>query len=977
MKLSRMQRANVRWNRDPELKKKAGFWPMLIFQIVLFVAVELLRPKPEIEDAKPAGLGDFTFPTATEGRVVPLLWGTVRIDGPNVVWYGDLRQIAITEKVKTGMFSSQTVTKGYKYEVGMQMAIAIGPVDRILGLWIGDDKVWTGDVTHGNTFTVDDPELFGGEDDGTGGFDGVFEFFSGTTTQTASTYLSTFQQQGGDTPAYRGICYLSPKTDPWYVGNSTTIKPWKFEVQRIPDGLALAGGIEIVNTYDCNPANMIYEIMTNKDWGLGYAAADIDTTSFTAAATTLEGEGQGISYMITSAIEASRLIRTVEEQIDGLIRFNQATAKWEIKLARADYTIGAQPLIDEDSLVEFVSFSRGSWDGTSNQVRIKFADRTDEYKSTFAMAQDTANVRIQDVNVAVTKNYPGVFDRTLANFLAWRDLRSFSYPLAKASLVVDRAFWDFLPGDVIEFTHTYLGLSRLPMRITSMDLGELENNRIRLELIQDVFYSATPSFSDPTSTGWTDPSETLTAFPTAQQVAFEAPRAIVRRDPLTGGTLVNSLMAAARQTGTGIRFDIRERHAPGSPGGVYTTVGSVVQFVKIGQLNAALNTKSAYPLVSLLVTATPDNQDDVRDSFGVPADTAELGTTLMNLVMVDEEFMLVETASDSGGNVLFNNVYRGVLDSVQADHSAAADVFILMSGAGTTDSALPETDNVDVILIPIGFTSEMLEASATVIAFQMAQRIRRPYPPSHLTLNAVAWDTTSVNMEGNGSNAEDYSIDSVIRRRDYRLADNLNEIDGLATDAQTLDATYPAANSTDHDLEIRHDPTGTNDLILNTTISGTTYSLLRIDVLQALAGAVPTGDIEWSWTASHTDASTVLTSRQTLEHAAAISTALTGQFEFGLLSASSISALYTATVNGTYSFTLSSAFGGGSGDIEYRLNGGAWTSLIAYGGTTGSILGVVATDTIEVRDLATDTGFLKQLDMNAAGAGQNGFAILE
>tara|TARA_R110002167_G_scaffold143958_2_gene333669 strand:- start:19805 stop:22732 length:2928 start_codon:yes stop_codon:yes gene_type:complete len=973
MQLTKMNRAQARWAKDPKAKARAGFWPALIFQLVLFVAVELLRPKPEIEDAKPAGLGDFTFPTATEGRVVPLFWGTVRIDGPNVVWYGDLIQEAITEKVKTGMFSSQNVVKGYKYKVGMQMAIAIGEVDKITALWIGDDQVWTGSVTHGNTFTVDDPELFGGEEHGTGGFEGTFEFFSGTTTQTASTYLSTFQQQGGDTPAYRGICYVAPKTNPWYVGNSTTIKPWKFEVQRIPSSLGLTSSHEIVNTYDANPAEVIYEIMTNADWGLGYAAADIDTTSFIAAADTLWTEGNGISYMVTSAIEASRLIRTVEEQIDGLIRFNQASAKWEIKLARADYTVGAQPEVNVDNMVEFVNFSRGSWDGTTNQVRIKFADRTDEYKSTFAMAQDTANVRIQDVNVSVTKNYPGVFDRTLANFLAWRDLRTFSYPLAKASLVVDRSFWDFLPGDVIEFTHDYLGLDRLPMRITSMDLGELENNRIRLELIQDVFYSATPSFSDPTSTGWTDPSETVTAFPAANQRAFEAPRAIVRRDPATGGTLVNSLMAAARQSGTGISFEIRERHSAGTPIGDYAVAGEVVQFVKMGTLTAALTTKSAYPLTSLAVTSTPDTQDDIRDSFGIPADIAELGTTLMNLVMIDEEFMLVESALDSGGNISLVNVYRGVLDSVQADHVISSKVFILMSGAGVTDIALPETEQVDVVLIPIGFTNEGTEAAATVINFTMDKRIRRPYPPSHLTLNAVAWDTTNVNMEGNGSAAEDYSIDTVIRRRDYRLADDGNEIDGLTTDAQTLASTYPAANSTDHDLEVRHDPTGTNDLILNTTISGTTYSLLRIDVLTALGGAVPTGDLEWAWTASHDDGSETLTSRQSLEHAAQILTGLVGQFEFGLRAINVASAVYTATVNGTYALTLSSVFTAGT--VDYRLNAGAWTNVIAAGLTTGNILGVVATDTIEIRHTSVDASIKKQLDMNAPGAGQNGFSI--
>jgi hypothetical protein len=81
----------------------------------LFVLAELLRPKPNIENAKPAGLGDFQFPTATEGRPVPILWGTVRQKGPNVVWYGDFEQVPMVVEVKTGLFSKEDQITGFKY----------------------------------------------------------------------------------------------------------------------------------------------------------------------------------------------------------------------------------------------------------------------------------------------------------------------------------------------------------------------------------------------------------------------------------------------------------------------------------------------------------------------------------------------------------------------------------------------------------------------------------------------------------------------------------------------------------------------------------------------------------------------------------------------------------------------------------------------------------------------------------------------
>jgi hypothetical protein len=55
-----------------------GFWVTLILYAALFVLSELLRPKPDLENAKPAGLGDFQFPTASEDRYVPIIWGTIQ-----------------------------------------------------------------------------------------------------------------------------------------------------------------------------------------------------------------------------------------------------------------------------------------------------------------------------------------------------------------------------------------------------------------------------------------------------------------------------------------------------------------------------------------------------------------------------------------------------------------------------------------------------------------------------------------------------------------------------------------------------------------------------------------------------------------------------------------------------------------------------------------------------------------------------------
>ena len=141
------------------------FISFLVLFVASFLLQELLRPKPNVENARPAGLGDFTLPTATEGRVVPVIWGLVKIAGPNVVWYGDLRTRPIQEKIKTGLFSSDKVTTGFRYDIGLQFALCRG-IDNLTSIIVDDVEVYNTPISSG-PYSIDEPSLFGGEGDGT------------------------------------------------------------------------------------------------------------------------------------------------------------------------------------------------------------------------------------------------------------------------------------------------------------------------------------------------------------------------------------------------------------------------------------------------------------------------------------------------------------------------------------------------------------------------------------------------------------------------------------------------------------------------------------------------------------------------------------------------------------------------------------------------------------------------------------------
>ncbi|MES3001328.1 MAG: hypothetical protein V4787_11610 [Pseudomonadota bacterium] len=73
-------------------------WVQLAIAIVVAAIGYALAPKPP--RPKPASVTDFDIPTAEEGRPIPVVFGTVTVTGPNVIWYGDLSSKSIKKSSK-------------------------------------------------------------------------------------------------------------------------------------------------------------------------------------------------------------------------------------------------------------------------------------------------------------------------------------------------------------------------------------------------------------------------------------------------------------------------------------------------------------------------------------------------------------------------------------------------------------------------------------------------------------------------------------------------------------------------------------------------------------------------------------------------------------------------------------------------------------------------------------------------------------
>jgi hypothetical protein len=73
-------------------------WAWIIVYVAMTLISSLLRPKQKMQDAKPGSIGDKDMPIASQSSPVPVVFGTVHLTQPNVVWWGAPYITAIRKK---------------------------------------------------------------------------------------------------------------------------------------------------------------------------------------------------------------------------------------------------------------------------------------------------------------------------------------------------------------------------------------------------------------------------------------------------------------------------------------------------------------------------------------------------------------------------------------------------------------------------------------------------------------------------------------------------------------------------------------------------------------------------------------------------------------------------------------------------------------------------------------------------------------
>ncbi|HGY9638049.1 TPA: phage tail protein [Pseudomonas putida] len=688
---------------------------MVWFMAAMFVLsmIAMARMQPKVEKPTAAGLEDFSFPSAAE-RPIQVLAGTRRISGPNVLWYGDLRNSAI-KQVQKGLFGSKKTVVGYRYYMGVQLGICHGPNVLLREIKFGDDVAWSG-LSSGGPIAIAKPSLFGGDTNGSGGVSGTLRFYPGSWTQTPNDYL--VNKVGSNlVSAIRGVSYCV--LEGMYIGNSSSPQATSFVVSRFPKSPDERFIDYEQIGLDANPAFFIYEMITHGLYGadLGYSSVDLD--SFTSAAKTLFDEGLGISAVIDSSTTAGDVINDIKRVIQGSLQTDPATGALKLRLIRNDYIVDELPLLDQSNIKNLSGFTRGSLDTAITEVKLKYTSIDDDFTERTVIAQNNA-VRIHkgDSDGQVVQ-MPMISTRDTASKIVMREMASASVPLATCTAECNRGPAHTEVGDVVRLSWPAEGVDNLVMRVTGVDLGSPQDGSVRLTLVQDVFGVFMSLYADGSERQWTKPT-----FDPVDITRFDIVDAPVI---LTTNQTTGSVLVVAENPGVALDYQL---HVRGGVDSGYVDAG-VAPFTPLFATTAAMVTGW---MDTSLVLSGPS-----AELSTLTADEVRHGLGLMLIVSsAGKEWISYQTAvAGNSTTATLGLVNRGLFNTKPLAHPAGARAWAVSEGYSVTDWQYARGESVSLRMLPRTQTGVLDVDDAVVRSYSVAGTNVAPWAPGRVRVNGV------------------------------------------------------------------------------------------------------------------------------------------------------------------------------------------------------------------------------------------------
>ena len=648
--------------------------------------------------------------------------------------------------------SSKRVTVGYRYYMSLHMGVCRGPVDEIVQINVGDVRAFPvpdGDsektsglmaiargpnntgvrqfesgaystvsaseintIEGGGTGRIDAPELFGG-DKKEGGISGTLVTLMGGTAQVVPTWIKSLL--GGLVPEFRGV--LSFFFDGLITSMNPYPKKWAFRVRRTErgwDGSVWQPDYATIwlrgNTIKAmNGAHILYECLTNRDWGRGMSRSLLKEANWLAAATTLFNENFGLCLKYNRQSDLSSFIQSILDHIGGSLYPDRVTGQVSLDLLRGDYDVASLPIFTFASgLISTEEDDTATQDDLVNEVIVKWTDPI-EGKDRSARVQDLASNQTMGAPNSTTTTLAGLPTSGLALRVAQRNLKAGANALKRFKVVLDRRASNMVTGSVFRISAPDRNIVNLVLRAGK--ITDTADGKITVSAIIDVFGMPSSSFISSQPSEWVPLSRSplvadvrLVREATYAEIVMDrGPADAQTMDPLSGGIVTFAAKPSAMSQGYKVRST-----SVGS--GVYN--GGAGTFTSVVTLNAS---------VGALTTEIP-----FRDAidFGL----ASVG----DMAVFPNEICKI-TAIDTTAQTI--TLLRGCVDTVPVPQAAGTRIFIVSTGIGSDDTEYTSGEQVSVQLLTFTSSAELAGSLAPSNVVTIVGRQGRPYPPGNVRVN--------------------------------------------------------------------------------------------------------------------------------------------------------------------------------------------------------------------------------------------------
>lgn len=628
-------------------------------------------------------------------------------------------------------------TIGYHYIMTLLFGLCRGPINEIREITVGDKTALGGNLCSPIPGTINEPNLFGGEEK-EGGVQGGYRLYMGELDQVLDGAATVVVGGQGPVKAaklrdLRGILegkvsMLRGVVTFHFNGLISSMNPypkeWAFRCRRTTAGWSTGNAWYVPKAtiwmgdgtiMAMNPAHIIYQLLTDPDWGASEETVEIDEPSFIAAANTLCEEGFGLCLKWERKDDVDKYIKTVLDHIGAALFQDRESGLYVLKLIRGDYNVEDLPLFTPDSgLVEITEDDSEAVADAINEVIATGTNPNDRGNDIQVRVQNIAAMQATGGRVSSPVSYPGIPTAELLTRVAQRDLKAASLGLKRFTIKLDRRAWRLYPGMPFRIAHPKRGIAEIVVRIGDTDdPGDFEEGHIQFKVIEDVFSMPLTSFVPPVDSEWEGPSQI--ALPALEERLIEASyrdiyiqRGASEADAMTDSDAVIGQLAASANVSN------REFQLWSAIDGDPLTHKSDGFFTDYGRL---VDPISYYDTVIKL-----DERTAGFDSNEIVGTALLIGDEIVGVVSydsVEDEFVIA----------------RGAADTIPQEHAADARAWTIdddMAGDGTLYQA-GEVVDTKVLSKTSSDVLDLDEADENTIT--LTARQARPYPPANLKVD--------------------------------------------------------------------------------------------------------------------------------------------------------------------------------------------------------------------------------------------------